>query len=266
MFLILLTLGGGAILADTLLGGSSSMGEDDADEEVFSKETSIDQDTINISTEVQEITPNAPTLVIETPTIDDQYYDTEKFDNFVELPDIVKNFIQDDETDSIPENPVCINLVYGDEITESGDFPLSDWASSPSVVKVDLADCDVVFADLPPEEGSLHILRADYYERTGSEVDDDLEIIHTGANIYLLPPGEEFPDDYVWSESGASLYNSNTHEDDPQDFGNIKLISRVSTGLIYDDIQSEESSDFSHRAFSELQERFVSNRNYIFVS
>jgi hypothetical protein len=180
------------------------------------------------------------------------------------IPQEIQDLISQDTSGSLPENPEIVSFDISEDGLELATDPLSDWASNPIAQKIDLSETDILYFDLPPEEGSLRILRADYVERLGAEAEGDLHSFHTGANIYFIPPGEEFPEDYVWSESGASLYNSETFNNTPSDFGNIRLFVRIDTGLFYGEVDSDASLDFSERAFSELKERIASNGNLLF--
>lgn len=187
-----------------------------------------------------------------------------ELNQLVDLPQEVQDLISQDTSGGLPQNPEIVSFDFSEDGHEIATDPLADWSSNPIAQKIDLSETDILYFDLPPEEGSLRILRADYVERLGGEVDRDLHSIHTGANIYLIPPGEEFPEDYVWSESGAGLYNGETFNNTASDFGNIRLFVRIDTGLIYGEVNSDVSLNFSERAFSELRERIASNGNLFF--
>jgi len=270
MFIMLLI--GGALLSGVLLEGLNNSSSGDTDEvddvtvesDYDSVETgdALSQVSLGTSPEIEELTTNTDAV-----PQDEEIVSSENLQE-VDESEILQG--GDDQTmdsnniNSSPDNVVCATLDLTEETADLGASPLSDWVGDQSVVKIDTSDCDLISLNLTAEEGSLHIQRADYYERTGSE-NNDIDIIHTGANIYLVPPGESFPEDYNWSESTAHLYKDNGNQGDPTDFGDIRLVSRVSTGLLYGDAESPEVSDFSERAFLELQEQFSSTGNYAFI-
>ena len=142
--------------------------------------------------------------------------------------------------------------------------PLAEWVNNSQLEKVDLADVDSIYVRNPDQLGSLVVLQADYYERIPSNNGDMLHSIHSGANVYFIPDGEEFPEEYQWLESSASLSNTSTFSDQSDDFQGIKLILRIDTGYLHSDNDSEHAGEFKARAFSELQEHFSSDGSLIF--
>lgn len=271
MLFFLLALGGGAVLASALSDGVDDLAEEreDAVDQEFEMEVenpAILLDLSDVTNEFEEVPFSDRSATISLPRSHIGNLDPEVVEPYEGLPDEVLELIINDNSGSIPDFPVCTVLKVGEAFTENMGPALSDWAQNENVSNIDLADCDIIYADVVPEGGSLHILRADYYERTGSETGVDLDVIHTGANVYFMPSGEEFPEDYAWSESSASLFNVEEQESDHQDFGAIRLVSRISTGLLYGDVEDTASIEFSHRAFVELQERFLSNTDFKFSS
>lgn len=141
---------------------------------------------------------------------------------------------------------------------EGGIHPLTEWASNLDLEKVDLAQVDLIRVENPSENGSLRVVQADYYERLPSEDESVLHNIHSGANVYFIPDGQDFPDEYQWSESSASLYNTATFSNQTEDFEGIRLILRVDTGYLHGDNESGQAEAFKARAFAELQEQLTS--------
>lgn len=274
MFMTVLLLGGVALLAGSILEGSDDQydeaeGETDVGDldyiesdkdpiyagngsnifESLEEETSTDFQFANDISVENDLSP-LPAFG----EISSEFLDSENF-NDVDL-ELSEDNISDDDGSRY--------FNFEEELIEIAPDPLSDWTPDSTVVKIKLEDNERVTVDIASEEGTLHILQADYIERIGSEIEGELDIIHTGANIYFVPAGEEFPTDYVWSETGASLYNTNNPESDPEDFGNIKFVSRVDTGLTYGDALDQETFDFQDNNFLSLQSRFASNIEFSF--
>jgi len=143
--------------------------------------------------------------------------------------------------------------------TDGGVSPLAEWISDSELEIVKLSDVDSVFVENSAQSGSLKVIQADYFERLPSGEGDILHNIHSGANVYFIPEGEEFPEEYQWSESGASLYNTSTFDSQAADFGGVKHILRIDTGYMHADNESEQAIEFRSRAFIELQEQFSSD-------
>jgi hypothetical protein len=118
-----------------------------------------------------------------------------------------------------------VSEIYS-KTTDAGIPPLNDWVLDSKLEVVNLADVDAVFVEKPTQPGTLMVVQADYYEKLPFSDGDMLHNIHSGANVYFIPKGEEFPEKYEWSESSATLYNTSTYINQADDFGGIKHIHR----------------------------------------
>ena len=265
MLITILVLGSAALLAGSLFENS-----DDQDDDLDNQLEKVEVEDLPGEMIFTNNVIDADAIVSV-----DHYFPIESHDDINRLdaealdvptsdPSEVTDLVQNGCADSLPDTIAHSSLIIDTDMLESAALPLSDWVSNSGVVKIELPESEVVSVDVQTEEGSLHILRADYFERTDSEMTGGLDIIHAGANIYFVPFGEEFPEDYIWSESGASLYNPESSENSPEVFGNIKFVSRVDSGLMYGDAAGEEALEFQQRAFAELQEKFTSNGEFKF--
>lgn len=194
-------LAGSAILEDLSAEDTSQIGSiAAADETVFSDEGSIEVVTENN----------------EVPTYTDERYLATESTNVVTL-----DFKSVAETHSTA--------------------PLDDFNSNPKTENLDIDDFDYIHLDFDPDDGHVEALQSDYYERFGEEESvNNSEILHTGVNFYFVPQGEEFPEDYTWSKDSANLYNNSTFINESEDFGGIRLILRVDTGVILNSSHADE--------------------------
>jgi hypothetical protein len=276
MLLTLLMLGGVAVLAGAALDISSAS-DDEIDEEFERggiKEPENDTFLLDRATEPTVV--ESSNYIFPTGPFDTEIesYDVDEVSNTASESDELlfsqSNFGDTSDptleecTDNLQDTRPSTSLIFGQDLLDNAASPLSDWTSGSGVVKIDLEESNIVSAKVEFGEGRLHILQADYFERIGSESEGSKSIIHTGANIYFVPSDEEFPENYVWSESGASLYNTKDFESDPQDFGKIKFVSRIDTGVMYGDVYDQEAIDFQQKNYEDLQIRFRSNVEFNF--
>ncbi|WP_204115954.1 hypothetical protein [Shimia biformata] len=123
-----------------------------------------------------------------------------------------------------------VEVTISDEKIENLPGPLSDWVVESDVERVTAGEEDQVSFEFPEgTEGSLIIVPANYIEVQDDAI-GDAENTHTGFNLYFAAEGDEWPEGYKWSEQGASLYNTTDMPDREEDFGSIRLISRIETG------------------------------------
>lgn len=253
MFLALLSLGSIALI------GSFFVGEDQDDEDPSRDE---DADTYSrLSDSANEgggnLWDTAEAEPYENDSQTDNNQDILVSSDELSLEDvpIVDRISPDWVVEQPDENGHESATVIHSMTVEGGIHPLTEWASNPELEKVDLAQVDFILVENSSEDGSLRVVQADYYERLPSEDESILHNIHSGANVYFIPDGQDFPDQYQWSESGASLYNTATFSNQTEDFEGIKLILRIDTGYLHGDNESDQAEAFKTRAFSELQEQ-----------
>tara|TARA_R110001632_G_scaffold84369_1_gene186099 strand:- start:213 stop:1049 length:837 start_codon:yes stop_codon:yes gene_type:complete len=276
MILTLLLLGGMASLA--MVAADISSGSDDEIEEDFDqgefKGAQNDTSLLDIVVESDAIDSSDYTYPVETYDNEAETYDVDDassaVDKLYKVSISPPNFeyesdsVLEDSTDNLQDTSSSSSLVIDKGFLDDAPVPLSDWTSSSGIVKIDMDDSNDVSVNVECDEGRLHILQADYFERISSELDGSESFIHTGANVYFVPSGEEFPESYIWSESGASLYNIENFESDPQDFGGIKFVSRIDTGFMYGNTYDQEAIDFQKNNYEDLQVRFRSNVEFNF--
>lgn len=164
--------------------------------------------------------------------------------------------------DPLPQSLDVFTLDLTSAVSEDSSEPLADFNSNPNTPILNIDEIDYINIDLSPEDGSIGVLRADYFERSENADGSELESLHTGVNLYFIPNGETFPDDYEWSEDSANLYNEQSYINDNTDFGEIRLILRVDTGFLYSASSYAAGVDFSDEMFERLEEAIIGNDNF----
>lgn len=253
MIVSLLLLGSFSILIGTFMNNSDDFEEEEIlDQDSFMDETS---DTVSIDMfgeDEQFALTNEPTSETE-------------ISNSVEIADETE--VEVDKTEELNPQTAGLNVLTLDisciDENESTD-PLKDFNSNPNTPILDISDFDYINIEIDPLEGHVEVLRADYYERFGSDEFNSVEGLHTGANFYFIPHGQTFPDSYVWSNDSAALYNEETYTADSSDFGDIRLILRVDTGFSLESGEGISEDLSSDEGFERLKESIIENENIRF--
>lgn len=108
---------------------------------------------------------------------------------------------------------------------------LTDWVHDDNVLHVELGEQNTISIVLQDGAlGSLIVVDANYTELSVGE-DGETITENCGSNIYFVPEGETFPMNYEWSAEGATLVDIEDYENEEVDFGGIKLLARVDSGL-----------------------------------
>lgn len=257
MVLQILFLGSIGVLLSTLL--EDSEGEDSHDGEDL--ELQLEVSVEDVENDLLERSSPFGELVKENIVPDAEI--SPKDDTIFQRQQTIEGLLETDVSNN-PNNEylpteglevVTFNLKSIDEI--DGTPPLDDFNSNTKTPILRIDEFDSIQINLNPEDGHVEALRADYYERFGSDDVDNSEGFHTGLNFYFVPPGEAFPDDYIWSEDSANLYNRESYISDSSDFGGIRLIFRIDTGFLVNASSLEEQSDFSDANFMRAQNVIV---------
>lgn len=258
MLLALLSLGCIAFVG-SLVVGEDSNDEDTSDDEVI-RTNSESPDEIDVF--LPENTGGSSDEIIkEWDLVSDVRSSSEKvLSEDLQVPGAA---IIEEVAGSVKSDDNTTSLIYT-RAADGGIPPLSDLFLESGIEIANLADVDEIIIEKSSQPGSLKIIQADYYERLGSTGEEIVHNIHSGANVYFIPDGEQFPEQYRWSESGASLYNTDKSSNEADDFGGIELILRIDTGSLYADNESGQADEFKARAYLELQEQFSSDEKIIF--
>lgn len=258
---ILLTLLGLSVLA----GGLFSIADDEFDDEFgdeFGDELQTDnlldaaEESISGLVEVQQDIEEGldPPQGVETPITETRYDSdhtnlelaehlstpVEIFDDLTENPN-VETPIDDNEIgffeDSFPlfgetsNEPEETQLVFSEEALDQSGRAMDHWAENDSVQLIHARETDEFFFQMPTsKQGSLIVMNANCLENHSSHLVEEYWS-YSGLNVYFVPEGEEFPPEYEWSENGATLHNTLNQTPSEEDFGHIRLIARIDTGL-----------------------------------
>ncbi|MGR3616607.1 MAG: hypothetical protein ACU0BB_11250 [Paracoccaceae bacterium] len=119
-------------------------------------------------------------------------------------------------------------LEFSQTDIEEAPAPLDDWTQ---IAELPIIEGDQAVSLLLPEnvQGELHLIEADYEVGFLSDEGEATRYFE-GTNIYFVPEGDEFPEKYKWSDKGNTLFNAVDFNDNPDDFGGIKLIARLDGG------------------------------------
>jgi hypothetical protein len=121
-----------------------------------------------------------------------------------------------------------VSFRFDENSIESASEPLDDWTQSKDILI--LGGDQTLFLEFSENlNGSLFTMDANYAETIQPSENGSIQT-HIGKNVYFVPEDEIFPPDYEWSIEGNSLYNSETHVDDSNAFGGIKLVVRLEGG------------------------------------
>lgn len=257
MFLSLLLLGSVGILMASLL--------DDADD----KEVGSEGDGVPESQDIDEELDSSLGLgIVANPgNFESPITSNSDLDYEVELEEVEEQtrdlpVPESPETeDPFPQSFDVFTLDLTSTVNDDSSEPLADFNSNPNMPILKIDEIDYINIDLSPVDGSIGVLRADYFERSENDDGSELESLHTGVNFYFIPNGEIFPDDYEWSGDSANLYNGQSYINDGTDFGEIRLILRVDTGFLYSASSYAAGAAFSDEMFESLEEVIIGNDN-----